>query len=299
MEVDFLTQVVLPLSLFLIMLGMGLSLTAADFTHVLKDPKAVAIGVVCQMIMLPVMGFVVAKVFSLSPELAVGLMILAFCPGGATSNMITYLSRGDVALSISLTAVVSLVTPFTIPLLTAFMMTMLMDQSQAFSIPIVKTILQLIVISIVPVAIGMIIHNKFPVFSARAEKPVKVFSVLILFIIIAGIVAKNWDNMAGFFVQTGAASLSLNILTLTLGYWTAKLCRLEKREAISIGIEVGIQNGTLALLVAGTLLGNTVMTIPAVTYSLLMFITGGVFGWLVNQRSKWGINEPIDFKRSS
>jgi BASS family bile acid:Na+ symporter len=137
-------------------------------------------------------------------------------------------------------------------------------------------------ITIVPVLLGMGLRHKFPGFAKKTENPIKVFSLVLLFVIIAGIVAKNWASMAGYFVQTGLATFILNVTTLAVGYLLARLARLEKRQAITIGIEVGIQNGTLALLVAGTLLGSSVMTIPAVTYSLLMFVTGGVFGWLVN-----------------
>lgn len=284
MKADILTQIILPLALFIIMFGMGLSLKLSDFLRVFKEPKAVGVGIACQMLMLPLVACLVIMLFDLTAELAVGLMILALCPGGATSNMISYLSRGDVALSISLTALVSLITPFSIPILTAIAMTVLMEDAQQFSLPVIKTILQLILITILPVAIGMLVHKKCPGFSAKAEKPVKVLSIVFLFIIIAGIVAKNRQDMAGFFLQTGLATLALNVISLAAGYFIAKRMRLEKAQSISIGVEVGIQNGTLALVVAGTLIGNPLMTIPAVTYSLLMFITGGVFGWLVSRR---------------
>jgi len=283
MKADILTQVVLPLSLFLIMLGMGLSLKLADFSGVLKAPKAVVIGIACQMIMLPLIGFLIVSILQLPGELAVGLMILAFCPGGTTSNMYTYLARGDVALSITLTAIVSIITPFSIPLLTALSMKYLLSDAQSFSIPIVKTIIQLFVITVVPVALGMFIHFKAPQYSLKMEKPVKIFSIVILFIIIAGIVFKNRDSMAGFFLQTGLASLCLNVFSLVAGFSIAKLTRLVPAQSKSIAIEVGIQNGTLALLVSGTILGSSVMTIPAVTYALIMFVTGGIFCWWVNR----------------
>lgn len=284
MQASMLTQVILPLSLFVIMLGMGLSLKLDDFRRVLQEPKAIAIGILCQMVMLPLLAYVIIVIFGLTKELAVGLMILAFCPGGTTSNLISYLSRGDVALSISLTAVISIVTPFSIPIFTALMMELFLEGSEKFSIPVIKTIIQLLVITVVPVVFGMLIHHKFPGFSKKAENPVKIFSVIFLFVIIAGIVINNKADMAGFFMQTGAATLTLNIVTLLAGYSIAKLLGLEKRQAITLGIEVGVQNGTVALLVAGSLIGSAVMTIPAVTYSLLMFITGGVFGWLVNRQ---------------
>ena len=284
MKADILTQLVLPLALFIIMLGMGLSLKVSDFTRILKQPKAVLIGISCQMILLPLIGCLMVFLLPLGGELAVGLMILAFCPGGTTSNMFSYLGRGDVALSISLTAVVSLITPFTIPLLTILAMSLLLNDAQHFTIPLGKTIIQLIAITVIPVAIGMFIHRHAPVFSARAERPVKILSIAFLFIIIAGVVAKNWSSMAGFFLQTGAASLSLNLVSLIAGFLIAGLANLSRAQSIAIAVEVGIQNGTLALLVSGTLLGSSIMTIPAVTYSLLMFVTGCVFCWWVNRK---------------
>jgi len=284
MEATFLSQVILPFSLFVIMWGMGLSLKLDDFSRVLSQPKAAVVGILCQMALLPFVGVLVVLLFGFSAELAVGLMILTFCPGGVTSNMFSYLANGDTALSISLTAVVSILTPFTIPLFTVLIMDWFMSESQQFSIPIVKTIVQLLVITVVPVVIGMVMHVKLPRFAAKAEKPIKIFSVVFLFVIIAGIIAKEWQNMASYFIQTGLATLVLNILTLILGYSVAHWMGLKERQAISIGIEVGIQNGTLALLVTGSILQNALMTIPAITYSLIMFGTGAVFGWLVNQK---------------
>jgi len=283
MEAGILSQVILPFSIFIIMLGIGLVLEWEDFTRVLKEPKAFSIGIICQLLMLPLVGYLVVSLFSLTPELALGLMILTFCPGGVMSNMFSYLYRGDVALSVSLTVLTSCLTPFTIPIFTAFMMQVLLDESQQFSLPVMKTIIHLFVITVIPIMIGMMLHKKLPSFSARMVKPLRIFSITFLFIIIAAIVLKNWANMSGFFMQAGAATLTLNIFTMITGFLVAKLAHLKKPQAISIAIEVCIQNGTLALMVSGTLLGSAVMTIPVVTYSLLMFVTGAVFGWLVNQ----------------
>ena len=284
MKADILTQIILPFSLFIIMLGMGLSLKINDFTRVMQAPKAILIGISCQMILLPLIGLALVMAFSLPPALGVGFMILAFCPGGTTSNMFTYLARADVALSVSLTAIISLLAPFTIPLLTGLAMEMLMENSSQFSIPIGKTIIQLLVITVVPIAIGMVIFKKFPNFATKMEKPVKIFSIVLLFIIIGAIVSKTWSSMAGFFAQTGLATLSLNLISMAAGYGIAKAAKLDKRQAATVGIEVGIQNGTMALLVTGTILGDAAMAIPAVTYSLLMFATGGIFCWLVNRK---------------
>ncbi len=284
MSPDLLTKVILPASLFLIMFGMGLSLRLNDFKDVLKAPKTMAIGLIGQMILLPLIAFAIAVLLNLSPEIAVGLMIIALAPGGATSNLFTYLSKGDVSLSISLTAVVSLITPFTIPLVAALSMTYFMGTANEFNLPIIKTILQLLVITLIPVAFGMFVLSRWPKTAKNIENKLKWFSLFFLILIIALIVFKNADNVFGFFTQAGLATFILNIVVLGVGYQMAKLAKLSHPQAVSIGFEVGIQNGTLALVVAGSLIGNEVMMIPAVTYSLIMFFTGAAFGWWVNRK---------------
>lgn len=284
MTADLLTQVILPLALFLIMFGMGLSLRPVDFKNVLAAPKAVGIGLIGQMVFLPLVAFFIALALKLPPEIAVGLMIIALAPGGATSNMFTYLSKGDVSLSISLTAVVSLIAPFSIPIITALSMTYFMGNTTEFSLPIVKTIMQLLVITVIPVALGMLVLARWSHMAAKIEQVLKWFSIAFLFLIIALIVLKNADNMMSFFMQAGLATFVLNIAVLVLGVYLAKWAKLSDAQSISIGFEVGIQNGTLALVVAGTLIGNSTMMIPAVTYSLLMFITGAAFAMLITRR---------------
>lgn len=284
MTADLLTQVILPLALFLIMFGMGLSLHPVDFKNVLAAPKAVGIGLIGQMVLLPLVAFFIALALKLPPEIAVGLMIIALAPGGATSNMFTYLSKGDVSLSISLTAVVSLIAPFSIPIITALSMTYFMGNTTEFSLPIVKTIMQLLVITVIPVALGMLVLARWSHMAAKIEQILKWFSIAFLFLIIVLIVLKNADNMMSFFMQAGLATFVLNIAVLVLGVYLAKWAKLSDAQSISIGFEVGIQNGTLALVVAGTLIGNSTMMIPAVTYSLLMFITGAAFAMLITRR---------------
>lgn len=284
MSPDILTKVILPAALFLIMFGMGLSLKVADFKAVARAPKAVSIGLLGQMILLPLIAFAIAVILQLPAEIAVGLMIIALAPGGATSNMFTYLAKGDVSLSISLTALVSLITPFTIPIVAALSMTYFMGSSTEFSLPIVKTIVQLLIITVIPVALGMFVLALWPNIAAKIEQVLKWFAVLFLLLIIALIVLKNANNMASFFAQAGVATLLLNVSVLLLGYQMAKWAKLSHPQAVSIGFEVGIQNGTLALVVAGTLIGNSAMMIPAVTYSLLMFVSGAAFAWWVNRK---------------
>ncbi len=284
MEGSVLTKIVLPLALFAIMLGMGLSLIPADFRRVMRFPKAVAVGMLFQLIALPVLGFVVVHLFRMEGALGVGLVALALCPGGTTSNMISFLSKGDVALSITLTAIVSIVTPFTIPLVLVPTMDAMMGSGQHIQLPIGQTIIQLLAITVLPVGIGMLIRKKAPKAAAKSEGAVRILSVVFLFAVIAGIMKQTWAELPGFFAQTGLAALTLNAASMAVGFFGAQLLKLSKKQAITIGIEVGIQNGTTALLVTSTLLANPTMSIAPAIYSLIMFATGAVFGVLVNLR---------------
>lgn len=286
MKADLLTQVILPASLFIIMMGMGLSLKLKDFAMVMTRPKAIAIGLVAQMILLPLLAYVLVLLFQLEPVLGIGLIILALCPGGTTSNLYTYLAKGDVALSVSLTAVVSLIAPFTVPFVLLLFMNQLMGEGQAIELPVLKTIVQLIAITIVPIVLGMVIHRFAPVFAEKAEKPVKIFSVVFLFLIIAGILLKNKATMPGYFADVGLVALVLNLSCMTLGYFLAKWAQLNEAQSKAIGIEVGFQNGTTALLIALTLLGNSAMAAAPTVYSLIMFFTGGIFAYLLNRKSR-------------
>jgi bile acid:Na+ symporter, BASS family len=282
MEGNVLTKIVLPLALFVVMLGMGLSLRLGDFTRVFKQPKALALGIACQMLLLPLVALALIATLRISPALSVGLMVLALCPGGTTSNMFTYLSRGDIALSISLTAVVSLVTPFTIPPLVNLALQNLQGASHDISLPLGQTIGTLVAITLVPAAIGMAINAKKPELAARSERIVKILSLVALFAIIGALVKKEWSNLPGWFAEVGAATALLNVSTMALGFGAALAARLARPQAISIGIEVGIQNGTTALFVTSTLLANPEMSIAPAIYSLIMFGTGALFGVLVN-----------------
>ncbi|OUR60622.1 bile acid:sodium symporter [Bermanella sp. 47_1433_sub80_T6] len=285
MEADLLIKVILPASLFVIMLGMGLALKPLDFKMVMVRPKAVALGVFAQMVILPLMAYLIVTAFGLSGAVAVGVMILALCPGGTTSNLYTYLAKGDIALSVTLTSVVSLLAPFTVPVMIVLFMGLLMGDGQQVELPVIKTIIQLIVITILPISIGMFIHHKKPEFSAKAEQPVKIFSVLFLLFIVILIVVQNIDQMGSYFAQAGLAALVLNIACLSVGYGIAKLARLNEAQSKAIAIEVGFQNGTLAIVIALSLLQNTEMSIAATCYSLIMFVTGAVFAWLLNRKN--------------
>ena len=287
MESSFLTAVFLPLALFIIMLGMGLGLTIADFKRILVEPKAVILGLMAQMILLPLVGVALASIFSLSPELAVGVMILAACPGGPTSNLVTYLAKGNVALSITLTAISSLLTVFTIPLVVNLAMKLFLDAETALQLPFITTVVQIAVITLIPVSLGMVLHSNVPSFANRVEKYVKWLSLFFLGLIIVGLLVKERANVAGFFLQAGGVTLVLMIITMALGYAIATLAQLDNRSATAITVEVGIQNGTLAIAIASapTFLNNPTMAIPAAIYALLMFVVSGAFAWWSQRQS--------------
>ena len=269
------------------MLGMGLGLTVNDFKRILVEPKVVAIGLIAQLIMLPAVGFLLVNLFPLSPELAVGLMIVAACPGGPTSNLITYLVQGNVALSITLTAMSSLITVFTIPLVINLSMQRFMGEAVALQLPFLPTVIQIAVITLIPVILGMALHRYTPQFAAKVEQWVKWLSLFFLTLIIVGLLAKERANVANFFLQVGWVALALNVSTMALGFAIAILAKLDIRSAKAISIEVDIQNGTLAIAIASasTFLNTPSIAIPAAIYSLIMFGTSAIFAGLVRHQT--------------
>ncbi len=275
MEQSVITDVFLPVALAIIMLGMGLSLVLDDFKRVVIYPKVVVLGLVNQLVLLPLVGFFFAGLFPLKPELAVGVMILVACPGGVTSNLISHVSKGDTALSVTLTAISSLITIITIPIIINFSLVHFMQEGQAIQLDVLKTIKTIIAITVVPIVIGMVIRSKKPTFADKMGKPVKIVSVIFLVLIILGAILKEREHIVAFFQQVGPVVLALNVTTMLLGFFTAKLFKFQLSQAITISIESGIQNGTLAIFVAVALLGNSQMSITPAIYSLIMFATGG------------------------
>jgi BASS family bile acid:Na+ symporter len=282
MESNFITDILLPISLGIIMLGMGLSLVPNDFKRVALYPKAVTIGIINQIVLLPLIGFLLLMIIPMrNPELAVGIMILAACPGGPTSNLITHISRGDTALSITLTAISSLVVVFTIPLVVNFSMGYFLDHGDYIPLPVLDTMIKVIIITVVPVAIGMLIKAKAPKFSDKMSKPVKIMSGTLLIVIIGAAIFNDRDNFFNFFAQAGPVALGLNVAMLLVGFYSARLFRLSVTQSITISIESGIQNGTLGIAIAATLLHNPTMTISPAIYSLIMFGTAGmIIAWM-------------------
>ena len=272
---DKFSTIFLIAALFIIMLGMGLSLTVQDFKRVIVYPKAVLTGLINQIVLLPFIGFLLIWLFPVRPEIAVGIMILAACPGGATSNLITHLSKGDTALSVTLTALSSIVTIFTIPFIVQFALLYFLEQEQKVVLNIPQVIGQLFVITIIPISIGMLIKSKNPAFATKMDKPVKRASAVVLAIVILGIIIKEKSNVISYFEQAGVLALMLNLASLFVGYITAKtIMRLRTRQAISISVESGIQNGTLAIAIATITIGHNELAIAGAIYSLIMLFTG-------------------------
>ena len=286
MQSNLFTAVLLPLALAILMLGMGLSLVPADFTRITRYPKAVAVGTVCQVLLLPLIGTLIALVVPMQPEIAVGLVILAVCPGGASSNLITYLAKGDVALSVTLTAVSSIVTVLTIPLFTNLALQHFLGESAAIALPIGSIMLQIFLITLLPIAIGMAVRQQFPATARRLEKQMSRLSIGLLALIIVLLLVREGSKLPGFLVQVGVGIVLLNLLATLTGFLAAKLFRLPLAQQICIAIEVGIQNGTLAIAITAGLLNNPDMAVPAAVYSLLMYVIG--FGAILYGRQSIG-----------
>ncbi|MFP2932180.1 bile acid:sodium symporter family protein [Pyxidicoccus sp. 3LG] len=284
MQGNVLTAVLMPLALGIIMLGLGLSLTVADFKRVIVYPRAVLVGLVCQMLLLPLVCALVAHAFGLPPELAVGLMLLSASPGGATANLFSHLARGDVALNITLTAVNSALTLFTLPLIINLSMTHFMGEGRAVPMQFAK-VLQVFIIVLGPVSIGMFVRSKRPSLALKLDKPIRLLSAVFLAALIGAAVYQERENALGFFKQVGPAALAFNVASMAVGYCVPLLLRLPRKQAVAIGMEIGIHNGMLAIAIAlsPTLLNNPTMSIPPAIYSLIMYFTAAAFGYFVSR----------------
>jgi bile acid:Na+ symporter, BASS family len=274
MQASFFTAVALPIALAIIMLGMGLSLVPEDFQRVKKYPKAVLIGLISQLIFLPIIGFIITKVVPMQPTIAMGLMIVALCPGGVSSNVITFLAKGDVALSVTLTAFSSVITVFTIPVLGNLAYQHFIGQTAAIALPIGATILQIFLMTLLPIGLGMGVRQIFPEVARRLEKVTNRLAVAFLALIILILIIREWNSLPGFIVQVGVAVVLLNSISMLAGFYTSKLFNLNSPQQVCIAIEVGIQNGTLAIAITAGLLNNPDMAVPAAVYSLFMNVTG-------------------------
>jgi len=283
---DRISTLILAASLAIIMLGMGLSLVIDDFKRIVVYPKAIFVGLTNQLILLPLIGFTIASIFPLKPEIAIGIMILAACPGGPTSNLITHLAKGDTALSVTLTALSSFITLLTIPFIVNFALIHFLDKGQMIRLNVIETIIRIFVIIVIPVIIGMIIRRFKESFALRMAKPVRIASGIVIALVIIGIVIKERENFVSYFQQAGIVAAVLNITTMVVGYYSSKLFKITDKRAVSISIESGIQNGTLGITIAVVLLGSTAFAITPAVYSLIMFFTGGVVIYIGIKRDK-------------
>lgn len=283
---DSTSAIILAVSLAIIMLGMGLSLVAEDFKRIFLEPKSILIGLTNQLILLPVIAFGLASMFPLQPEIAVGVMILAACPGGATSNLIAHLAGADTALSVTLTAFSSFITILTIPFIVNFSLEQFLEEGNMIQLDVVQTFLQILMIIIIPVTIGMLIRKYKENFALKMAKPVRIASALILILVIVGIIIKEKDTLAESFQQAGLVVITLNLVVMFVGYYSAKMFSISNKRALSIAIESGIQNGTLGITVAVVLLGSSQFAVVSAIYGVLMFFTGAAAIYIGSRQRK-------------
>jgi BASS family bile acid:Na+ symporter len=278
-----LTTIGLPVALGIIMFGLGLSLTVGDFARVLKQPRAVFIALVCQLVILPVICFGLVLAFQLPPVLAVGMMMLAASPGGTTANLYSHLFRGDVALNISLTAVNSVIAVVTLPLITNLAILYFNPFDDQLGLQWSKT-LEVFAIVLLPVALGMLVRRFWPRFADGMDKPVRIASVVILAVVIGGAVASNWSLLVDNIAQLALITVAFCVISLSVGYLVPRWLKVGPRQAIASSFEIGIHNATLAIVIATTVLGSTELSLPAAVYGVLMFFIAFGFGFLIRDR---------------
>lgn len=279
------TTVFLPIALGVIMLGLGLSLTVADFARVLKYPRAAAIALGCQILVLPALCLGLVLLFDLAPALAVGMMLLAASPGGTTANIFSHLAGGDVALNITLTAINSVLAVITLPIVVNLALDGFMSGEDAIGLQPDK-LLQVFAIVLIPVAIGMLIRNRAPATTARLHRPVKIASLVFLVAVIAVAVYQERDNFFDYMQAIGLVALLLCVASLAVGYYVPRAFRVPRGQAVASSFEIGVHNSTLAITIAlsPALLDNAEMAIPPAAYGLLSFLPAGLLAYAMNRR---------------
>ena len=275
------TDIFLPIALAFIMFALGLGLTGADFLRVIKQPKDFFVGAISQIILLPVIAFILVKIWPISPELAIGVMIIAAAPGGVTSNILTSFARGDVALSISLTAIISLLSVITVPFIIVTSLGFLGSEIVAQNISLTTMAISMFLIVTVPVIIGIIFRRFASNAAIKFEPIAKKISIILFVIVLLGAILAEKDNIVSYFADAGLITLALNVIMMIVAFYVAKLLGTGNAQKKCIAIECGLQNGTLAIFVGTTLFGGGAFVIPAATYSLIMFATSLIFAFLV------------------
>ena len=282
------SDIFLPVTLAVITMGMGLSLTEKDFKNIFIQPKAIITGIFSQIIVLPAIAFLVASITQLDPVFKVGLVIIAACPGGATSNLITYLLTGNIALSISMTALNSLITLITIPVIVSMALELFISQGANIHLPIGETVLKIFLLTIVPAYTGTRIRKWKTEFADKLQRPLKIILPLLLLIVYMGVIFIDQGTEEATrrdFISLFPSTLSLNFAAMLSGWLIANLVRLGKRNRFTIAIEVGLQNSALAIFVASSLLKNQSMALVAVVYGSFTFFTTLLFGWIIKKIS--------------
>ena len=287
---NFFQLVLLPLVLTIIMFSMGLTLVWGDIARVAKYPKAFIVGSVLQTITLPILAFLIATLWAsiadVPSEFLVGLMILAACPGGITSNLLTHLAKGDTALSISLTAILGMISFLTVPYVVNFSLQHFQGATEAVQLPVLKTSLSIFLMTTAPVILGMLIKHFKSSFADKIEPKARKFSVIAFVVIVFLAILKDWQLVVDYTATLGPATLALNLGTMALATIVCRMLSMEKRQEIAITIECGLQNATFAIFIAMTLLGNQMMMLPGGLYSILMFVSAGGYLMLLRRSDK-------------
>ncbi len=288
MQAGPLVSIGLPVALFIIMIGIGMTLTLRDFRQVAVYPRGIIVGTFAQIVVMPAFAFLLVAIFSLPPAIAVGLVIIAACPGGTTSNLFVLLARGNVALSIVLTVLANVITVVTLPLITNFALQHYMGTEEHITLPLDQTIGTLVAIVLLPVAIGMAIRNYWPGAAYKAERAVSVFGAIVLATLVVALVVGVKDRIGELLAAAGPATVMLNLAGIGLGLLVSRLSGLTQRESMAVAMELGVKNGTIGLLITLTLLDSSDMSIPSAVYGVLMFF----FGFLLSVYGQRVIPKP-------
>ena len=272
-----------PISLALIMLGLGLGLTLHDFIRVMKKPKDFLIGLTCQLILLPIIAFIIIKVFNAPLEIALGVMIIAAAPGGVTSNVLTKFANGDVALSISLTAIISLISIITVPFIVYKSAELLQATYILKEISMLSISLKMVFVVTIPVITGMLIRKLAANFIITKTLLIQRISIILFVFVFAAIWIEEWNNIKNFIIRAGSIALTLNLVMMLVGYYIAKLFASGLAQRKCITLECGLQNGPLAVVVATQIFDDIVFLVPTAAYALFMFITSIIFVFMIKK----------------
>ena len=278
-----LTTIGLPVALGIIMFGLGLSLTPRDFARVARHPKAVIVALICQLLVLPALCFGLVLLFQLPPVLAVGMLLLAASPGGTTANLYSHLFRGDVALNISLTAINSVLAVVTLPLIANLAIAYFLPGDASLGLQPAKTA-EVFAIVLGPVILGMLVRWWKAAFADRMDRPVRIASVVILVVVIAGAIVSNLELLLENAGRLAGVTVAFCVLSLSVGYLVPRMLRVDRTQSIASSFEIGIHNATLAIVIAQTVIGSVEMSLPAAVYGVLMFFVALAFGFLIRGR---------------